>query len=449
MVESKSTSNGSLQVGTEKEGLGTPPAVVMADLDGSPLVDPPPPDGGLTAWLVVFACFLLYFNMLGVTYCFGVYQAEYLLNVFPNESADIISLIGSTCTALTLASGVFAGRLVEVYGVKAVTIVGSIIFSGSLVAAGFCRTVPTLIVTQGILNGIGAGMLFIPGTSAIVPWFLKKRSLVLGISSAGAGVGGICWSFLSRALIARHSYQWALWTIACVSAFLNLVAIVLIKEGPNTKPGQKRVKPKGSFLEALRMFKDPKFVTLYFASAVSVFGYLTPFFYVPTYAQVELNASPFVGAILSAMIDLGIVLGRILIGRLADSRFGTMNAIILSMGLAGLCQFAFWLPASNSIGLLYIFSIVYGFFGGGYIALVPAILAQIFDPEKLPSIMGLFYSSELPGEMSGGPIAGAIFSRTHGNWTAVIVYSGVTMFSGSLLALITRFQVNRKMFATV
>lgn len=96
--------------------------------------------------------------------------------------------------------------------------------------------------------------------------------------------------------------------------------------------------------------------------------YLTPFFYVPTYAQLELNASPLVGAILSAMIDLGIVLGRILIGRLADSRFGTMNAIILSMSLAGLCQFAFWIPASNSIGLLYVFSIVYGFFGGGYIA---------------------------------------------------------------------------------
>lgn len=31
-----------------------------------------PPDGGLTAWLVVLACFLLSFNGLGVTYSFGM-----------------------------------------------------------------------------------------------------------------------------------------------------------------------------------------------------------------------------------------------------------------------------------------------------------------------------------------------------------------------------------------
>ncbi|GJJ07046.1 hypothetical protein Clacol_001245 [Clathrus columnatus] len=383
----------------------------------------PPPDGGLTAWLVVLAC---------------VYQAHYLLTVFPTESAEVISLVGSICTAFTLASGVFAGRLVEIYGVKTVTIVGSVIFSGSLVAAGFCRTVPTLLVTQ-----------------AVVPWFLKKRSLVLGIISAGAGVGGICWSFLARAVIAKFSYHWALWITACISAVLNLIAIIFIKDRPISGQDQ-RVKQQGSsFREAFGMFRNPKFATLYCASALSVFGfdfdlpkrtrYLVPFFYVPTYAETQLNATPLVGATLSAVIDLGLSAGRILIGRLADTRFGTMNSIILT----GLCQLAFWLPATNSIALLYVFSFIYGFFGGGYIGLVPAILAQIFDEDKLPSIMGLFYSSELPGELAGGPIAGAIFSGTHGRWPPVILYSAMTMFGGSLLAIITRFQVDRRLFATV
>jgi hypothetical protein len=66
-----------------------------------------PPDGGLTAWLVVLACFLLNFNILGILYSFGrrilscfifrsqalnvigIYQAHYLLHQFPDDSAEV------------------------------------------------------------------------------------------------------------------------------------------------------------------------------------------------------------------------------------------------------------------------------------------------------------------------------------------------------------------------
>lgn len=94
------------------------------------------------------------------------------------------------------------------------------------------------------------------------------------------------------------------------------------------------------------------------------YRYFIPFFYVPTYAQTQLQTSPLVGSILIAIMDLGVSLGRILIGRMADSSLGTMNSIIITMAISGLCQLILWLPASNSLPLLYIFSFVYGFFGG-------------------------------------------------------------------------------------
>ena len=92
-----------------------------------------------------------------------------------------------------------------------------------------------------------------------------------------------------------------------------------------------------------------------------------PYFYVPTYAQTQLQSSALVGSILLGIMDLGMVFGRIFLGLAADSKLGTMNTIITGMSLAGLCQFALWLPASNSLPLLYVFSFVYGFMGGGYI----------------------------------------------------------------------------------
>lgn len=60
-------------------------------------------------------------------------------------------------------------------------------------------------------------------------------------------------------------------------------------------------------------------------------------------------------------------MGRIFLGLAGDSKLGVMNSIVSGMALAGLCQFVLWLPASNSLPLLYVFSFVYGFFGGGYI----------------------------------------------------------------------------------
>ncbi|KAF8591148.1 MFS general substrate transporter, partial [Ramaria rubella] len=273
-----------------------------------------------------------------------------------------VALIGSICTALTLTIGVPVGRAIEIFGYRGVALGGSVLFSGSLVGAGFCHTVPTLLVTQGILNGIGAGILFIPATTAPAQWFLKRRSLSIGLSSAGAGVGGIFWSFIIRAIIARFGYQWALWSSACISAFINGIALCLLK----TRPMPSSLK-QSSIWSALILFKDPKFITLYCASCLSVFGYMVPFYFVPTYAQTQLQSSPLVGSILSAVLDIGMVFGRIILGLAADSKLGTMNSIVSGMALAGICQFALWIPSSSSLPLLYIFSFSYGLLGGGYI----------------------------------------------------------------------------------
>ncbi|KAF8520758.1 major facilitator superfamily domain-containing protein [Hysterangium stoloniferum] len=415
--------------------------------DPEPILDKPIPsqeypDGGLVAWLVVFSCFILNFNLLGITYAYGKSTSHYLLHQFPNDSPELIAFIGSSCTALTLTIGIPIGRWIDIYGFRKVVFVGSVILSTGLITAGFCHTVPTLVVTQGIVTGIGSGILFVPGSTAPAQWFLKRRSLSIGIPSAGSGLGGIFWSFFIRAIITKLGYHWALWLSGCIAALTNAIALIFLKARP-TVPNI----PQVSFWSGINMFKDPKFVMLYCASGLSIFGYMIPYYYVPTYAQTQFNASPLVGSILSAILDLGLVVGRVALGFAADSKLGTVNSIVTAMVLAGICQFAFWLPASDSLPLLYIFAFLYGIFGGGYIGLLPAVLARIFDSNLLPSIVGAFFTSELPGQLAGGPIAGAIFSS--GGWTPVIVYSGITIFCGSLFAVATRFQVDQRIFVTI
>ena len=77
---------------------------------------------------------------------------------------------------LTLTIGIPVGRSVEIFGFRKVAFCGTIIFCGALVAAGFCRTVPTLFLTQGILNGIGSGIIFIPANTGVL--FLSLERII-------------------------------------------------------------------------------------------------------------------------------------------------------------------------------------------------------------------------------------------------------------------------------
>lgn len=38
-----------------------------------------------------------------------------------------------------------------------------------------------LVTTQGVLNGIGSGLLFAPSISLIDEWFAERRSLAYGL----------------------------------------------------------------------------------------------------------------------------------------------------------------------------------------------------------------------------------------------------------------------------
>jgi MFS family permease len=193
---------------------------------------------------------------------------------------------------------------------------------------------------------------------------------------------------------------------------------------------------------------------------------------VPTYAQTQLHSSTLVGSTLSAIIDLGMIIGRITLGLAADSKLGTMNSVISGMVLAGLCPLVFWLPASNSLPLLYVFCFSYGFLGGGYIGYEQVTVVCVSDisaafyPQSWPSSLTLtscrrsqassgpascrgryfldysstqqYHSPVL--QLAGGPIAGFILSSGNGQWTPVILFSGITIFCGSLFAVATRFQ---------
>jgi MFS family permease len=85
-------------------------------------------------------------------------------------------------------------------------LIGITIQTIGFIAASFCRRIWHLYLTQGLLLGLGLGMIFVPCAPILSQWFSKKRTLAIGIGSAGSGVGGLLFSFRIQAMIGNISF---------------------------------------------------------------------------------------------------------------------------------------------------------------------------------------------------------------------------------------------------
>ena len=129
-----------------------------------------------------------------------------------------ISFIGATFTAGSVGLGVFAGWGCQLYGVRTVATIGTIIYVGGNLAASFCTSITALILTQGLLQAqlvclrlallssahtLTSGEVW-PSVLPVLEVRLRTNILAPLIlkASCQVGVGGIFWSFVVRALIA-------------------------------------------------------------------------------------------------------------------------------------------------------------------------------------------------------------------------------------------------------
>lgn len=151
---------------------------------------PPEPkqDAGLRAWLQVFACWLLFMNTWGLTNSFSIFETHYM-HTFPHLSHSTISWIGSLQLFLTLFIGVFAGKAIDGGYVRTVVVTGIVFEVVGMLTTSFCREFWHVVLTQGVVVGMGSGMLAFTSAAIIPFYFVKRRMLAAGVVSTGSSVG--------------------------------------------------------------------------------------------------------------------------------------------------------------------------------------------------------------------------------------------------------------------
>lgn len=178
------------------------------------------PDGGLRAWLVVLGSFLIHsFCFAPTEYIFGVFEHNYL-EIFPASTHGSIALIGTLGSSSTYFAGFISGASADRFGYRTTALLGTGIMALALLLASFANHVWQLYLTQGVLFGIGASLVYYPAIGAPSHWFDAKRGLALGLAVSGTGLGGLALAPATQALVDTVGVKWALRVLAIVNVVI-------------------------------------------------------------------------------------------------------------------------------------------------------------------------------------------------------------------------------------
>lgn len=255
---------------------------------------------------------------------------------------------------LSISQITFVGPLVTYcnkrIGTHPTLAIGLVLETGALIASSFVTKTWQLFLTQGAVFGWGAGFLYVGSIGIIPQWFSKRRSLASAIAAAGSGIGGMSYCLGSQAMIEDISLAWCFRISAIVAFTINSCCILVIRDR------NKYIDPNQRAFD-LSLLKNFKLILIILWGWFSTLGYTIILFSLPDNA-LKIGLSAWQAAIVGAMANLGMAIGRPIVGYFSD-HVGRLNMICLASALSSIFSFCIW-TSGNTYAVLLVFAIVGG-----------------------------------------------------------------------------------------
>ncbi|KAK4213776.1 major facilitator superfamily protein [Rhypophila decipiens] len=405
---------------------------------------PQPPNGGLTAWVQVVAGFAIFFNTWGVLNTFGVFQTYYETGQLFVESSSNIAWIGAIQSYCVLLGGLVAGPIYDRGYFRHLILSGSFLIVLGFMMLSICHTYWQALLAQGFCSGIGAGLLFVPSLAVLPAYFSTRLGLAMGLAASGSSLGGVIYPIMFYRLLVIHDvgFGWAVRGLGFV-ALLTLVVPVCFM-----RMGAKPIKPRAIF--DWTVLTDWPFLIFTVATTIGFVGLYVVLFYVSYFAFETHAASAEMAFYLVPVLNVASMFGRTLPNALSD-KTGPINLLVPGAIICGGLTFA--MIGVESLAGIIIFTLLYGFFSGVFIALPPVCFVRLTaDKSKIGTRMGIGFACFGCGVLVGGPGGGGVLGIDPANlhWTSLWVYGGTFAFvSGFLLAGLRFWLSKGKLLAKV
>ncbi|KAH9882636.1 hypothetical protein J1614_000872 [Plenodomus biglobosus] len=395
------------------------------------LIDPgPPPDGGTKAWIQACMGHLVVFNTWGMIATFGVFQTYYTTTLSLEPSA--VSWIGSLQMLGHFSLGLVTGRLFDAGYFYHSMVPGMLFAALGIFMTSLATQYWQLMVTQGLMNGLGNGMQFAPALSLVSTYFARNRAVALAIMASGSATGGLVYPTIARQLLPKIGFAWTVRIMGFMMVAVGTAYCSLLR--PRLPP-----RKSGPMLE-LAAFKEVPYSLFLIAIFLICLGQYFAFYYISPFA-VDILHLPYGNSINVLLVLNGIgVLGRIIPSYFSDKFTGPYNILIPFCFVSAVLLFC-W-PLVDSEAALYGWAITFGFFVAGFQGIFPAALTTLTkDMSKVGTRNGQGFAVVGMGTFIGPPIAGALIQSYGGNYLAAQLFAGVSVFLGSCVLVLGRCSI--------
>lgn len=372
-------------------------------------------------WYIVAASLVLIMLDGLLLYSFGVFLP------FLNEEFDFSRALGASIFSVrsfVLAfSLTLAGRLVDKYDPRAVVLGGGLISALGVFLSGLATQGWHLYVTYGLIIGLGDGVLYITCVALVSRWFIKKRTLAIGIVTTGIPLSGLITNPLAAWLISSFGVRNAFFALAGIIMVSVLCSFVLraYPEDKNLKPYGAEEQDDSAFEPLQKGLKNNNDWTAREAISTSNFWllYAMYFFAFTTFLivvvhlfnlAIDLGIPPLVASGAPAAIGLGSLFGRVILSAFLTEVLDNRRVLFICFLLQG--SSIFILLFIRETWAFYLFGILFGFFYSGTVPIFPSLLGNFFGLTALGAIYGFFGTSYSVAAISGPLFAGYIHDIT-------------------------------------
>lgn len=383
------------------------------------------------AWIVALVGFLALLGAAGFRAAPGVMMVP-LEEEFHWNSTTISLAIGVNILLYGLTAP-FAAALMTKFGLRKVTTFALLLISAGSALSIFATSPIVLVLTWGVLIGIGSGSMALVFAATITQtWFYKRQGLVSGVLSAGSATGQLIFLPVMAEMVTSSGWRAASLLIA--GAALAVVPLILIfmrnspadigvrrfgeSEAVAAATAQSALTdaPAGNAAKyALSVLREAARTPTFWALAVG-FGIcgattngLIGVHFIPSAHDHGMPETTAAG--LLAAVGVFDVIGTIASGWLTDRVNPRLLLAIYYFGRGiSLILVPFLLSATVQPSLI-IFIVVYGL---DWVATVPPTIAlcnQIFG-KKGPVVFGWVFASHQVGAAIAAVVAGVIRDQT-------------------------------------
>lgn len=400
-------------------------------------------------WILLASCLI---NLcLGSIYAWSVFaspMAEHLSTVtnltLTSGDLAIVYTVANSVGPITMITG---GWFNDRFGPNKVILIGGLMFAAGMFFSGFATSIGFLIVTYGLMTGLGLGMTYGCTISSCVKYFPDRRGLIGGITTAVYGMGSVILPPIITTLVRVSDAPMAFRYIGIVFGVIIVICSFFIHKCPDGfapegwTPSAASNGAASADMDWRQMLRTPVFYIMIVLLTCGAFSGMMIISQASAVATGMIGMTTVAAGAAVSVLALFNTTGRIAAGYLSD-KIGRINTLMLACVVSTLGLLCLFFCREGSYILFYIGISVIGICFGSFMGVFPGFTADQFGLRHNSVNYGIMFIGFALAGFFGPTAMRNIYSATGSYRQAFLVACGLSMV-GVILSFLYRWSIRK------